>query len=125
MLFLVSSQAQAWMDYILIAIGTATTTEALDQLQQQARQELARMTDEELLDSDESQQCHEQVRLAIDNGHARVAFLARVAAFSEEPHPQLCRCKHERIHTGIFYNSIEAIQCLTCQGWQPIRKVIR
>jgi hypothetical protein len=52
-------------------------------------------------------------------------FLARVKAFSREEDPKLCSCDHKLQGTGVFYQSVQLIQCATCKGWQSVRKPIK
>ena len=54
-----------------------------------------------------------------------MTFLDRVRLFSREADPKVCTCKHERLGTGVFYNSVQLIQCNTCGGWQDMRKPIK
>ena len=54
----------------------------------------------------------------------RAAVLQRAKSFSGEENPRYCSHIHQRRGTGIFYNSVELIQCLECLGWQSIRRVI-
>ena len=54
----------------------------------------------------------------------RAAVLQRAKYFSGEENPRYCSHTHQRRGTGIFYNSVELIQCLECLGWQSIRRVI-
>ena len=54
----------------------------------------------------------------------RAAVLQRAKSFSGEENPRYCFHIHQRRGTGIFYNSVELIQCLECLGWQSIRRVI-
>jgi len=51
-------------------------------------------------------------------------FLERTRLFTKESNPKVCTCKHERLGTGVFYNSVGLIQCVMCNGWQDMRKPI-
>lgn len=51
-------------------------------------------------------------------------LLAQVRLFSGEERPRRCRHKHHRHGTGVFFCSVELIQCATCKGWQKMKKPI-
>lgn len=52
-------------------------------------------------------------------------FLARARLFTGEENPKVCTCDHKLQGTGVFFQSVELIQCATCKGWQPVRKPIK
>lgn len=47
----------------------------------------------------------------------------KVLAFSSLP-PIECGCKHKLLGTGVFFQSVGLIYCLTCNGWQEIKNPI-
>lgn len=51
-------------------------------------------------------------------------LLDAIRVFSGEEHPQLCRHKHKRHETGVFFCSVRLIQCATCKGWQKMEAPI-
>ena len=52
-------------------------------------------------------------------------LLKAIKIFSQEENPKICACPHELQGTGVFYQSVLLIQCITCNGWQKVRKPIR
>lgn len=53
------------------------------------------------------------------------SWLDRVRVFSGEEKPRRCRHKHQLQNTGgVFYQSMQLIQCARCGGWQAVRKPI-
>ena len=54
-----------------------------------------------------------------------MTFIERVKSFSREADPKVCTCKQERNGTGVFYNSVDIIYCVTCHGWQDMKAPIK
>lgn len=50
---------------------------------------------------------------------------ARVRWFTGEDDPKECRCDHKLQGTGVFFQSVQLIQCAGCKGWQAVRKPIQ
>ena len=52
-------------------------------------------------------------------------FLARARLFTGEENPKVYTCDHKLQGTGVFFQSVQIIQCAACKGWQPVRKPIK
>lgn len=115
--------AIAWLEYLTRALDAHQTYAGLATLIQWAQRTLATMEAEDLIDKE-----HESYALllaALGNADRRLELLSRVSAFSGTLAVHACTHTHQRRDTAIFYNSVEALQCFQCGGWQHIRSVIQ
>lgn len=117
--------ASTYINTLITQIETADTLNTLQESLQQAEYEVAAMVDYGLADHAVVREAFLHFRQIAKKAEERLAFLNQAKSFSEEVNPRACECTHQRWYTGIFYNSVEMIQCLTCKGWQSIRRVIR
>lgn len=115
--------AIAWLEYLARALDAHLSFAGLAPLISWAQESLASMEAEDLIDKE-----HESYALllaALGNADRRLEMLSRVSAFSGTLAVHACTHTHQRRGTGIFYNSVEALQCFQCGGWQHIRSVIQ
>lgn len=115
--------AIAWLDYLTCALDAHLPYAGLANLIKWAQDSLASMEAEDLIDKE-----HERYALllaALGNADRRLEMLSRVSAFSGTLAVHACTHTHQRRDTAIFYNSVEALQCFQCGGWQHIRSVIQ
>lgn len=115
--------AIAWLEYLARALDAHLSFAGLAPLITWAQESLASMEAEDLIDKE-----HESYALlltALGNADRRLQMLRRVAVFAGQDNLKACSHVHQRRGTGIFYNSVEALQCFQCGGWQHIRSVIQ
>ena len=121
---LTSTMAQAWVEYLTRQLNAATALDQLPTLLEHAYDEMETLTKYGLIDCDEALDSYEALKQAHKAAKNRLEFLARVQKFTGESNPQECTHVHQRRGTGVFFNSMEALKCLDCGGWQEIRRVI-
>ena len=114
----------AWLQYLTRQLDAHRSLEHLQAQLKWARTEYLKISEDPLVDHAFLNEAINELSLAIENAKQRLHLLTRVHVFNEDPDPHECRCRHQRLETGVFYNSIKALQCFSCHGWQTIRKVI-
>lgn len=120
-----SAMAQAWVEYLARQLDNATALNDLEPILTHAHEELECLVKYGLVDYDEATDSYKLFKASYDAAKARLEMLTRVHTFTGDPNPKECQHQHQRWLTGVFYNSQEVLQCLTCQNWQAIRRVIR
>lgn len=115
----------AWIEYLTRQLNLNRSLKGLDAQLQRARQELESLGEMDVLGRPELQAALAELNQALQAAQARLDLLTQVQLFNQDADPHECLCKHARVETGVFYNSIKALQCFSCRGWQTIRKVIQ
>lgn len=115
----------AWLEYLTRRLNGARSLGEVQQRFLHAQDELRGLRENGLLDEPDLAQASADCLAAYQAAEQRLNLLSLVQTFSGEADPVECTHIHQRNGTGVFYNSMQALQCLKCQGWQTIRKVIR
>ena len=113
----------AWLEYLTRALHAHLDLAGLKALIDWAQSSLRELEQEGLVNKEHASYDH--LLTALGQADRRLAMLQRVATFNGNPNPRACTHVHQRRGTGIFYNSVEALQCMQCEGWQSIRSVIQ
>lgn len=117
--------ALAWIQYLTRQLNHSRSLQGLQAQLERARSEYQDITSKGFSDPEELKQPLAELVQAIQDAEQRLFLLNQVVLFNQDANPSECQCTHARIETGVFYNSIKAIQCFSCHGWQTIRKVIQ
>mgnify|MGYP003539713880 CR=1 FL=1 len=120
----VSAKAQAWVEYLTHKLENMTSLKELDAFLAHATDELDSLVKTELVDNDEANDSYNAFLKAYDTALERLVLLNRIKGFCQDDNPKECQHKHERNGTGVFYNSVKAIQCCSCGNWQHMKKAI-
>lgn len=115
----------AWLQYLTRQLDAQRSLQHLESQLQWARDEYRQISEDPLVDRAFLNDPLNELALAIEDAEQRLHLLTQVQLFNQESDPHECRCQHQRVETGVFYNSIKALQCFSCHGWQTIRKVIQ
>lgn len=113
----------SWITYAVYMLNSFTTLTKLTEGIEILQTDMAMLKDQWDIPQlkEEMSQLHE----ALLRAQKRLEMLQRVKVFTGEENPHSCSHTHKRRYTGVFFNSVEVILCLTCQGWQREREVIR
>lgn len=115
----------AWLQYLTRQLDSHLHLQYLEAPLQRAKDEYRQIIEDPQVDHEFLNEALNELARAIEDAEQRLHLLTQVHLFNQDANPHECRCRHQRIETGVFYNSIKALQCYSCHGWQTIRKVIQ
>ena len=122
MLKLPTEHIYSWLDVQAMLLNTSNERVSLRERLKQAKEGRADLNSQ--LDIYDCAELLDRLDKMIAAAEHRLTVLERATIFSGENNPKYCRCKHQRRYTGVFFNSVELIHCLSCHGWQSVRSVI-